>query len=71
MLEHMPVSLDVLLDNALLDLENNREYANMQEIINLFYLRYNEIKEYNSIPDEYHNSLLLKIKQLECDILDL
>ncbi len=68
-LEHMPISLDLLLDKALPDLENNRGYANIQEIIDLFYQRYNEIKGYALVFsdkvgfEEYCNSLLERIEQ--------
>jgi flagellar hook protein FlgE len=69
MLRPMPIFLDILLDKALLDLENNREYANIQEIINLFYIRYHEIVKLsassdknNMFLDEYFNSLLIKIE---------
>ena len=64
-LEAMPVSLDMLIDAALPDVENNRGYSHKQELVNLFYTRYHEIKEIAAAPEDYYAVLLEKIKRFE------
>jgi hypothetical protein len=68
-LEIMPISLDNLLDKALVDVYINSNYQKANEIIQIIRKRYNEIRELNIADDDYYNNLLVKINNFENRLL--
>ena len=64
-LEAMSVSLEMLLDAALLDIENNKEYDNKHGLIEIIYRRYYEIVNFGRASEDYYQTLLEKIIQFE------
>jgi inorganic pyrophosphatase len=65
----MPISLDLLLNKAILDLANNENYDKKIELVELIYKRYSEIKELNEAPSDYYPWLLERIEEFKKELL--
>jgi len=73
-IETIPINLSDLIDQALLDIDENKDYDNKEKLISLIYKRYYQLKKYyiglpvNSsgyLTSQYLSELLNKIELFE------
>jgi hypothetical protein len=68
-LEAMPFSLDSLLEKAMLEIDDNRDFENKEALIDILYKRYFEILNSRKVmASDYYIKLLNKIEIFEREL---